>query len=115
MRKVYFDKIKAAIGKKKYTWLVTGVAGFIGSNILERLLLYNQKVIGIDNLSTGLEKNLKDVEKIVGKKVWKNFNFIKGDISNLKICQKAFTSVDIVLHQAARGSIPKSTNPIGKQ
>ena len=70
-----FDKIRSVIGKKKYTWLITGVAGFIGSNILEKLLLYNQKVIGVDNLSTGFEKNLRDVEKIVGKKKWKNFNF----------------------------------------
>ena len=99
--------------KKKYTWLVTGVAGFIGSNILEKLLKCNQNVIGIDNFSTGNKKNLKDVEKIVGKKSWKNFKMIKGDLSNLNTCQKAIKYVDIVIHQAARGSIPKSTkNPI---
>jgi UDP-N-acetylglucosamine 4-epimerase len=107
-------KIKNLIGRKKYKWLITGVAGFIGSNILEKLLYYNQKVIGIDNLSTGFKKNLKSVEHEVGKKRWKNFKFINGDISSLKICNKVIKNVDIVIHQAARGSIPKSTkNPIG--
>lgn len=109
-----FDILEKDLKKRRFTWLITGVAGFIGSNILEKLLLCNQKVIGIDNFSTGFKKNLKNVEKIVGKKSWKNFNLIIGDISNLNTCMKAVKNVDIVLHQAARGSIPKSTkNPIG--
>ena len=106
--------LEKLIKKKKYTWLITGVAGFIGSNILEKLLNYNQKVVGIDNLSTGFKKNLRSVELEVGKKKWKNFKFINGDISNLKVCNKSINNVDIVIHQAARGSIPKSIkNPIG--
>ena len=100
---------KNIIHNKKYYWLITGVAGFIGSNILEELLKLDQRVIGIDNLSTGNLKNLKEIERIVGKKKWKNFNFINGDISNIKTCKKIIKNVDIVLHQAARGSIPKST------
>ncbi len=100
---------KNIINNKKYFWLITGVAGFIGSNILEELLKLDQKVIGIDNFSTGNSNNLKEIESIVGKKKWKNFNFINGDISNVKTCRKIIKNVDIVLHQAARGSIPKST------
>ena len=92
-----------------YNWLVTGVAGFIGSNILEELLKFNQKVLGIDNLSTGQIKNLQSVKKNVGLKKWKNFKFFEGDLSNFKICNKIIKNVDIVIHQAARGSIPKST------
>jgi UDP-N-acetylglucosamine 4-epimerase len=107
----YLNKniITKAIGKKKYKWLITGVAGFIGSNILETLLKHNQRVVGIDNLSTGFLHNLESVKKIVGKTKWKYFQFIEGDISNFKTCKKAIKNVDIVLHQAARGSIPKST------
>ena len=113
MKKSERKNFENVLKKKKYNWLITGVAGFIGSNILEKLLFLNQKVLGIDNFSTGSIENLKDVEKIVGKKRWKNFKFYKGDISNLRDCRKIFNKVDIVLHQAARGSIPKSTkNPI---
>ncbi len=101
--------LKLNVLKKNKTWLITGVAGFIGSNILEKLLFLDQKVIGIDNLSTGFLKNLKSVEKSVGKKRWKKFKFVKGDVSILKDCKKVIKNVDIVLHQAARGSIPKST------
>ncbi len=108
------DKIEKLIGSKKYKWLLTGVAGFIGSNILEKLLNNNQKVVGIDNLSTGFKKNLKSVELDVGKTKWRNFKFIRGDISNLNVCRRAIKNIDIVIHQAARGSIPKSIkNPIG--
>ena len=108
-----FKNLEILLKKKQKKWLITGVAGFIGSNLLEKLLLLNQKVIGIDNLSTGYLENLKNVKKIVGVKRWKNFKFTKGDISNLKDCQKVIKNVEIVLHQAAKGSIPKSTkNPI---
>ena len=108
-KKKNIDEVKKIIGKKKRNWLITGVAGFIGSNILETLLLHNQTVVGIDNLSTGFLKNIESVKKIVGSKKWKNFRLILGDISSLKICNKAMKNIDIVLHQAARGSIPKST------
>ena len=102
------DYLENNIKKKTYLWLVTGVAGFIGSNILEKLLILNQNIVGIDNLSTGSLKNLKSVETTVGKKKWKKFKFINGDLEDLQKCHKVIKNVDIVIHQAARGSIPKS-------
>jgi UDP-N-acetylglucosamine/UDP-N-acetylgalactosamine 4-epimerase len=108
MRHIKKENLDIILKKKSYLWLVTGVAGFIGSNILEKLLLLNQKVIGIDNFSTGNKKNLNSVKEIVGKENWKKFRFFKGNLSDLKICKKIIKKVDIVIHQAARGSIPKS-------
>lgn len=93
---------------KKYCWLVTGVSGFIGSNLLEALLLMNQKVVGLDNFSTGYHKNLLQVQDIVSNEQWKNFDFIEGDICNLEDCRNATKNVDHVLHQAALGSVPRS-------
>lgn len=90
------------------TWLVTGNAGFIGSNLTEFLLKHGQKVIGLDNFSTGYQHNIDDVIASVGKVAAKNFTFIEGDIADLEICQKACEGVDIVLHQAALGSVPRS-------
>lgn len=90
------------------TWLVTGCAGFIGSNILEYLLKNDQKVIGLDNFSTGFQHNLDDVCNIVGESKWHNFTFIEGDIRNFKTCLIATMDVDIVIHQAALGSVPRS-------
>lgn len=95
------------------TWLVTGCAGFIGSNLLEFLLMHNQKVVGLDNFSTGHRHNLEDVQNTVGKENAKNFTFIEGDISDYKTCFDVCKGVDIVLHQAALGSVPRSIeNPI---
>ena len=88
--------------------MITGVGGFIGSNILEELLKLNQKVIGIDNFSTGHKKNLVDVQKLVSFKQWSNFKFLKGDIIDFKFCRKVVKKVDFVLHQAALGSVPRS-------
>ena len=90
------------------TWLITGVAGFIGSNLLETLLLLDQKVIGLDNLSTGSTSNLNEVQLIVSTKQWSRFSFVKGDISNFKSCELICQNVDYVLHQAALGSVPRS-------
>ena len=90
------------------TWLVTGVAGFIGSNLLETLLKLNQKVVGLDNFSTGHQYNLDEVQSQVSAEQWANFHFIKGDIRNLADCQKACADVDYVLHEAALGSVPRS-------
>ena len=101
-------QIKTKLAKKKYHWLVTGVAGFIGSNLLEELLLNNQKVTGIDNLSNGFMHNLNDVKKNVTLKQWKNFKFIKEDICNLDSNNKYLKKIDFTLHQAARGSVLKS-------
>ncbi|MHA3092057.1 NAD-dependent epimerase/dehydratase family protein [Acinetobacter brisouii] len=95
------------------TWLVTGVAGFIGSNLLEQLLLLGQRVVGLDNFSTGFQHNLDEVQATVSAEQWQNFKFIQGDICNLEDCQVACAGVDYVLHQAALGSVPRSIeNPI---
>ena len=90
------------------TWLVTGVAGFIGSNLLETLLKLDQTVVGLDNFATGHQHNLDEVQSLVSTEQWAKFSFIEGDIRNLEDCHKACTAVDYVLHQAALGSVPRS-------
>ena len=90
------------------TWLITGVAGFIGSHLLETLLGMGQRVVGLDNFATGHPHNLDAVHAIVGDTAWAGFCFIEGDIRNLADCQRACTGVDRVLHQAALGSVPRS-------
>ena len=106
MKKI--EKIKNTLKKKKFTWLITGVAGFIGSNLLETLLHLNQRVIGVDNFSTGSRKNLLDIKNNISNKKWKNFVFLKGDIKKLKFCLSLPKKIDFVLHHAALGSVPKS-------
>lgn len=90
------------------TWLITGVAGFIGSNLLHRLLLLNQKVVGLDNFSTGSLDNLSEVQSLVSPEQWNRFSMIEGTTTNLKTCLDACDQVDYVLHQAALGSVPRS-------
>jgi len=90
------------------TWLITGVAGFIGSNLLETLLRHGQKVVGLDNFATGHRRNLDEVAQRVAAEQWQNFHFIEGDICNLDDCRTASVGVDYVLHQAALGSVPRS-------
>ncbi|MCC3308764.1 NAD-dependent epimerase/dehydratase family protein [Psychrobacter sanguinis] len=90
------------------TWLITGVAGFIGSNLLETLLKLNQTVVGLDNFATGHQKNLDEVQRLVSTEQWQRFSFIEGDIRNFVDCQKACMGIDYVLHQAALGSVPRS-------
>lgn len=90
-------------------WLVTGVAGFIGSNLLETLLINGQEVVGLDNFATGFQENLDEVRGQVGDQ-WSKFKFIEGDIRNLGHCRAACEGVDYVLHQAALGSVPRSIN-----
>lgn len=104
---VYDDLLKRLAYEPK-TWLVTGVAGFIGSNLLEHLLKLNQSVIGLDNFATGHQHNLDEVQGLVTSEQWAKFTFIEGDIRNLDICHKACVGVDYVLHQAALGSVPRS-------
>jgi UDP-N-acetylglucosamine 4-epimerase len=95
------------------TWLVTGCAGFIGSNLVETLLKLNQKVIGLDNFSTGYHHNLDDIQKNISTKEWENFHFYEGDIADYTMCSKVTSDIDVVLHQAALGSVPRSIdNPI---
>ena len=90
------------------TWLITGVAGFIGSNLLETLLKLNQNVVGLDNFATGHQHNLDEVQSLVKPEQWAKFKFYEGDIRNFEDCQTACAGVDYVLHQAALGSVPRS-------
>ena len=108
-----YELVKKELLKKPQTGLVTGVAGFIGSNLLEALLKLNQKVIGLDNFATGHQSNLDDVRNSVDKQQWGRFQFSRGDICNIHNCKSAMSGVDYVLHQAALGSVPRSIeNPI---
>lgn len=133
-----YEKIKIRLKSSPSTWLITGVAGFIGSNLLETLLMLDQRVVGIDNFSTGSQNNLDEVKKIVNPNQWNNFHFVFGDIRNLQDCRNAMNwikpkvfccanstqpestndgsvanqdnliQVEYVLHQAALGSVPRS-------
>ncbi|MET3118398.1 UDP-N-acetylglucosamine 4-epimerase [Undibacterium sp. GrIS 1.8] len=103
-----YQTIQQELKAKQSCWLITGVAGFIGSNLLETLLKLNQKVVGLDNFSTGHQHNLDQVRDLVGAELWPNFTFIQGDIRKLEDCQSASQGVDYVLHHAALGSVPRS-------
>lgn len=89
-------------------WLVTGVAGFIGSNLLEQLLKLGQTVVGLDNFLTGYRKNLDMVREAVGPEAWSRFAFVEGDIRDLETCREVCKDIDHVLHEAALGSVPRS-------
>ena len=103
-----YDQLQTRLYAEPHTWLITGVAGFIGSNLLETLLKLNQRVVGLDNFATGHQPNLDEVQTLVTPAQWAHFNFIQGDIRELADCQKACVGVDYVLHQAALGSVPRS-------
>jgi len=121
-----YEELKKELVSNPKTWLVTGVAGFIGSNLLENLLGLNQRVVGLDNFSTGYQHNLNEVQGLVSSEQWANFHFIEGDIRNIDDCRSAMhfspfmyteegqgerakpIQVDYVLHQAALGSVPRS-------
>jgi UDP-N-acetylglucosamine 4-epimerase len=100
--------IKEKLINHQKSWLITGVAGFIGSNLLENLLKLNQTVTGLDNFSTGHRHNLEEVRGIVSDRQWNRFSFVEGDIRDLETCNKACAKMDFVLHQAALGSVSKS-------
>ncbi|MCS6716038.1 SDR family oxidoreductase [Proteus terrae] len=103
-----YEEIQNDLIKFPKLWLITGVAGFIGSNLLEKLLTLNQKVVGLDNFSTGFQSNLDEVKQAVSKEQWNNFRFIEGDICDYKTCSDSMVGIDYVLHQAALGSVPRS-------
>ncbi|WP_136475076.1 NAD-dependent epimerase/dehydratase family protein [Pseudomonas sp. DG56-2] len=105
-----YQAIVDTLPRAPRTWLITGVAGFIGSNLLETLLKLDQRVVGLDNFATGHQRNLDEVKSLVSPQQWSAFNFIQGDIRNLEDCHKACAEVDYVLHQAALGSVPRSIN-----
>ena len=107
-----YEQLQERLKDNKSTWLVTGVAGFIGSNLLEKLLILNQKVVGLDNFDTGHQYNIdqaiQDANNATAKDLSNNFKFINGDIREIEDCKRACNGVDYVLHQAALGSVPRS-------
>lgn len=112
-----YEAVQSGLKTNPKVWLVTGVAGFIGSNLLEKLLSLRQFVVGIDNFSTGKQDNLDAVRESVGDELWANFKFVRGDIRDIASCESALRHgdesgdvrrVDYVLHQAALGSVPRS-------
>ncbi len=103
-----YDVLRGQLESNPKTWLITGVAGFIGSNLLEHLLKLNQRVVGLDNFATGHQYNLDEVQELVTPEQWARFSFIEGDICNLEVCKKVCDGADYVLHQAALGSVPRS-------
>ena len=103
----YDDCLKTLTAQPK-TWLVTGVAGFIGSNLLETLLRHGQRVVGLDNFLTGYQHNLDRVRALVPAEAWSGFRFVEGDIRHLETCHSVCAGVDHVLHEAALGSVPRS-------
>ncbi|MGR5127592.1 NAD-dependent epimerase/dehydratase family protein [Photobacterium swingsii] len=105
-----YEEVKAELVNNPKTWLITGVAGFIGSNLLEALLKLNQKVVGLDNFSTGHRRNLDEVKALVSIEQWSRFKFFEGDICDLNTCNQVLNGVHYVLHQAALGSVPRSIN-----
>lgn len=105
-----YESAKAFLRENSFLWLITGVAGFIGSNLLETLLSLEQRVVGIDNFSTGYRKNLEEVQSSVTEEQWGRFSFQEADICDLAACRRAVADVDYVLHQAALGSVPRSIN-----
>jgi UDP-N-acetylglucosamine 4-epimerase len=107
---IAFERAKQQLIAAPKTWLVTGCAGFIGSNLVETLLKLGQKVVGLDNFATGKQHNLTQVQQIVGAELWQQFRFIEADIRDPAACLNACIGVDYVLHQAALGSVPRSIN-----
>jgi UDP-N-acetylglucosamine/UDP-N-acetylgalactosamine 4-epimerase len=111
-----YKELQEHLKSNQYTWLITGVAGFIGSNLLEKLLILNQKVIGLDNFETGYQQNIdqaiidagKQLKAKNGELLSDNFTFVEGDICDLETCQQACEQADYILHQAALGSVPRS-------
>ncbi len=103
-----YETVRSQLQAEPKVWLVTGVAGFIGSNLLEKLLLLDQKVVGLDNFSTGKRSNLLEVQQIVSPEQWRRFRFVEGDIRNLATCREVCQGAEFVLHEAALGSVPRS-------
>lgn len=106
MRRI--DLLHSQLASQRHHWLVTGVAGFIGSHLAEALLKLGQQVTGIDNFSTGHPANLAEVRRSVGAEAWSHFRFVEGDICNPNFCSRVAEGVQFILHQAALGSVPRS-------
>jgi UDP-N-acetylglucosamine 4-epimerase len=106
-----YESVQERVKAAPRTWLVTGAAGFIGSNLLETLLKLGQRVVGLDNFSTGNPDNLTQVKDAVTERQWRNFRFVDGDIRSLDTCRRACDSVNLVLHQAAHGAVAPVRRP----
>ncbi|MCX8157117.1 MAG: SDR family oxidoreductase [Verrucomicrobiae bacterium] len=108
------EQLEARLRAQPRRWLITGAAGFIGSHLVETLLKWDQPVRGLDNFSTGKKDNLREVQKSVNARQWGQFELLEGDIRDLEQCRRACAGVDLVLHQAALGSVPRSlADPLG--
>jgi len=103
-----FESVIGELRNQPKRWLVTGAAGFIGSNLVEFLLRQRQQVVGFDNFATGYRHNLEEVRELVGAEAWQNFSFLEGDLASLVDCRRAVNGTDLILHQGALGSVPRS-------
>ena len=109
-----YEEVRQLLPQSPRRWLITGVAGFIGCNLLQALLKLDQQVVGLDNFSTGYSRNLDQVRDEVGTQAWRNFTSLEGDIRDLRDCRRACAGIDHVLHHAALGSVPRSIeDPLG--
>ena len=103
-----YETVQNQLRLEPKTWLITGVAGFIGSNLLEHLLQLDQTIVGLDNFSTGKQSNLDEVQSSVSETRWQRFSFVEGDIRDLDTCRTVCEGIDFVLHEGALGSVPRS-------
>ena len=103
-----WQTLRAELQREERAWLVSGAAGFIGSHLAETLLGLGQRVVGLDNLSTGFRRNLDEVQEAVGRKAWQRFQFVEGDLADAELCRELCAGGPLVLHQAALGSVPRS-------
>jgi len=105
-----YQSVREHLEQQQYRWVITGAAGFIGSNLLQALLELDQRVVGIDNFLTGYRHNLDQVRDHVGAAAWRRFELIEGDIRDQSACRRACGRADFVLHQAALGSVARSVD-----
>ena len=109
-----YAQLRQELAAEPRAWLITGVAGFIGSHLLEALLRLDQRVVGLDNISTGSPKNLADVQAGVSPEQWARFNFLEGSVADMGACREASNRVDYILHHAGFISVPLSIeDPLG--
>ena len=105
---MHYARTREELANSPRKWLITGAAGFIGSNLLQTLLELDQHVVGLDNFATGHRANLQEVERRVAPAQWRRFRFLEGDIRDQAACGRACEGIEFVLHQAALGSVPRS-------